>query len=286
MHEFCGEYGSEINSFIPYIYYLKSTRQLRDKVCTYKGMRPYYYFLEDHEFQEKEPPRPFVKELFRTFLPVVLRDDVAIYRDSDKRNATPLFVPPPYAAHYRKKKIKTPKPICVIQNKYNSEWGGAAINYLSPEVIETIIKLLFPYYTLVYIRLDDFARSDYSTDTDEKHAYKMHEKKMLRTKYSDQVILFEDLLDSLKYDLNTLKCILLANSKVFISVVGGHIDFANYFPGTHIIYQRHLPELFGANFYRYQHDTLLPGNTDPVIITETYQQLIETCESIVKPLQK
>ena len=46
--EYTGEYGAELTTFLPFAFWLKTQGLLSGRrVVTYRGMRPYYYFLED-----------------------------------------------------------------------------------------------------------------------------------------------------------------------------------------------------------------------------------------------
>ena len=59
--EFTGEFGAEINSFVPFIYWLHLAGQMRERrIRTYHGMRPFYFFLDPAQIEEKSQPRHYV----------------------------------------------------------------------------------------------------------------------------------------------------------------------------------------------------------------------------------
>src|SRR5687768_15559583 len=56
--EFVGEYRDELMKFVPFLAWLKANNHLVGrKVITYSGMRPYYFFLADEEYAEKQTDR-------------------------------------------------------------------------------------------------------------------------------------------------------------------------------------------------------------------------------------
>ncbi len=59
--EFSGEFGAELNSFLPFIYWLHMAGLMDGRrVRTYAGMRPFYFFLGDAQVEEKSEPRAHV----------------------------------------------------------------------------------------------------------------------------------------------------------------------------------------------------------------------------------
>ena len=65
---YTGEFGAEITTFIPFVFWLKTRGMLSGRrVLTYAGMRPYYYFLDDAEYSEKPDARAWVPVEQRTW---------------------------------------------------------------------------------------------------------------------------------------------------------------------------------------------------------------------------
>ena len=58
---YTGEFGAEIITFVPFIFWLKTRGMLSGRrVLTYAGMRPYYYFLDDAEYTEQSGDRAWL----------------------------------------------------------------------------------------------------------------------------------------------------------------------------------------------------------------------------------
>ena len=105
------EFGNEIILYISYYYYLYINNLLFDnKITTYKGMKPYYYFLNDDMIIEKENTRYWTPPSDNPLL-VNYHEHVKIF---DKK----YWMPPPYKSVYKNDIIKFDKPILVIHNKY------------------------------------------------------------------------------------------------------------------------------------------------------------------------
>lgn len=282
MIEYIGEYGTEVNTFLPYIYYLKTTNRLKDKVLLYNGMRPYYYFLEDHEIVYKNTQRFWIPHTARSFLPENLIDDVVFYNKFNPKVQPKHFVPPPFKEHYSRYKIESAKPILILQNKYNMEWGQPPKNFIDVSTLRDILHILSPKYDIVYFRSNNLFLPGYSRDANENESLPMDDKEMIKNEFASSVTIFEDVLKNVNTDFNTFKCILHANASAFVSVIGGHIDFSNYFPGTHVIYKNWLPDCFHKDFYQKQHRALCPNHhhDSKMYITTNYDELKMTCKRI------
>ena len=277
--EYIGEFGTEVNTFIPFIYYLKTNNMLQHKVVLYQGMKPYYFFLDDSEIIFKEQKRYWIPHTARLFLPDSLKDDVVFYNTYNPHPQ--YYLPPPYSEFYSKYKVHTSKPIAIIQNKYNAEWGHPPMNYFDVQTLKHMLDILTSKYYVIYIRSNNLVAPGYSRDMNEDQSIDMEDKEMIRANFSNHNVgIIEDLLPKTSYDFNTFKCILHANAELFISVVGGHIDFSNYFPGTHIIYIKWLPDCFKEGFYYHQHSMMLPNNTDKMYIASTHTEVITACRIV------
>jgi hypothetical protein len=271
MLEYFGEFGTEVALFLPYVNYLKKNGLLLDKpsVKSYKGMHPYYFFLNDKEFAEKQQLRAWVHPNSRvSFLPPELLSDDAIFsKMTEKPN---YFDPPKLYEHYKQIKFYTKKPIIVIQNKHNSEWGGPPVNFFDVDLVDSMLSNLVDKFSIVYIRCNEYRGPGYSSDENESMSYHLADKEMIKAKYKD-VMLYEDVLEKHNgtYDFNTLKCILLANSKVTISTIGGFNFLNAYFPCHHIIYKVDTPPIYNKEYYQNQHNMLC---SNPGAITFTTQK--------------
>lgn len=281
--EYTGEYGIEVATFVPFIHYLKKTVLLDLKVITYKGMAPYYYFLEDYELAFKDQCRYWISPDFRMFLPPHIRDDDKLFKECPY---VPQMMSPP---NFYEKYIQYPKlfqdnrPIFVIQNKYNSEWGGPPRNYFDLEILVKIIENLKNMFRIVYIRSNDIRLAEYSHDDNEEMSLQLYDKELIREMFRNDVILYEDLLRQYtSYDFNKLKCILLAQAAYTLSTIGGFNFFDAYFPCEHIIYKKDTPEIYDKTFYQNQHNILCSSPRE-IHMVESKDSLLSLLVSLKPP---
>lgn len=285
--EFSGEYGVELGVFIPYINYLKHHNLLNGrKVKTYNGMRPYYFFLSDEEYIEKDKSekRRWIPPQYRYFLPENIKDDDKVY---SKYEVPSMYLPPDYYTFYKSQYIVSNKPIFIIQNKYNMEWGDPPLNFFDVEQLEKILNILSKKFTVVYFRTNNFnnGNSGYSTDHNEAESYTLGDKEMIKEKWSDKdVLLIEDMVEKLNIDFNKLKLLLLANSKYTLSTFGG-INFSDaYFPCEHLVFVRKLPQQFDQQFLQNMHNLLVTRSTDnkfrDIFFTYNFKDLVTKLQSL------
>lgn len=281
--EYTGEYGIEVATFVPFINFLKKSGMSGLKVITYKGMAPYYYFLEDHELGFKDQCRYWISPDFRVFLPPHLRNDDRLFKEN--AHLLTMMDPP----NFHEKYIQYPrlfqgdKPLFVIQNKYNSEWGGPPRNYFDLEILVEIIENLKKRFTIVYIRSNDIRLNEYSHDDNEEMSLQLYDKELIRELFRNDVFLYEDLLRQYtNYDFNKLKCILLAQATYTLSTIGGFNFFDAYFPCEHIIYKRDTPEIYDKTFYQNQHN-MLCNSPREVHIVEDKASLLSLLVSLKPP---
>lgn len=283
--EYIGEYGIEVSTFIPYIYYLKINNKLNFKIKIYDGMKSYYYFLDEEDIIYKNEKRYWIRPEFRKFLPIDLQNEDKIF--SDLNYKLPIyFKPPNFYEYYKKYKIKFSKPFIIINNKYNSEWGENPRNYFDINELEYIINIFKNEYILIYIRSNDLKLHGYSYDHNEEESFHLYEKELIKKNYSQNVILYEDLLENYKndYDFNTLKCILLANSVASISTIGGFNFFNSYFPHIHLIYRKNTPDLYNKLFYQNMHNILCEKSKE-ILFAENKNELYENVKQLKKYLE-
>jgi hypothetical protein len=269
--EYTGEYGIEVATFVPFIHYLKQSGVPSLKVITYKGMAPYYYFLEDYELGFKDQCRYWIAPDFRMFLPPHLRNDDKLFKESSHSHPPSMMSPPNFYEKYVKypRLFQDDKPIFVIQNKYNSEWGGPPRNFFDLDDLVEIIENLKKRFTIVYIRSNDIRMNEYSHDDNEEMSIQLFDKELIHERYRNDVLLYEDLLRQyVNYDFNTLKCILLSQATYTLSTIGGFNFFDAYFPCRHIIYKRDTPEIYDKTFYQNQHNMFCPTPNDIQLVED------------------
>lgn len=272
--EYTGEYGIEVATFVPFIHYLKKTGMVGLKVLTYRGMRPYYYFLDDDDIDFKEKRRIWIHPSIRVFFPPHLRNDDDLFRIKQSKPA--FFEPPLFYEHYKQFPELFPgKRLILIQNKYNSEWGGPPVNFMDTALLDSMLKIINKEYKIIYLRTNELRIKEYSDDDNEAMSFKLDDKDMIQTKYNN-VILIEDLLNQQPYDFNTLKCILHSQATATISTIGGFNFFSAYFPCKHIIYKVDTPPTYCKEFYQNQHDMLRDGReTNEITFITDKQCLLE-----------
>jgi hypothetical protein len=225
--QFRGEFGEEINHFLPYIHWLYRTGALRHrKIETYPGMEPFYFFLHPSQILINHQKRHYVPE---------------IHAPAHYLNPSGLFAvktgcewPPDYRAHY-KFDFGFSKPILVIHNKYTEEWGGPPVNYFDLDVLDTLFMALKDRYQIIFFeaaRASQGARG-YSLDhqsvveyADIDVAYRHRE-----------VIIFGDLLGKSPDSYNLLKLKIFSNCYHFITVQGGNAHLCSLFGGSLVAIQ-------------------------------------------------
>jgi len=128
------EFGYELQLVIPYAYYLFKNNMLK-KTVSAKYTKELYYFSINHceqyttrNFSLPDVPNktPHVKELDYT-----------------------KYVPPPYKEIYTNNYFVYDKPLLIIHNKFNEEWGKPPINYINKETLEEIFDFCSTKYTVI-----------------------------------------------------------------------------------------------------------------------------------------
>ena len=201
--EYFGEFGYELISVIPFAYWLHLQDKLNQTSST-SDTKSLYFFSKNHIESEIKRnyiiPNSFpIRNIHRRFL------------------NTMMWTPPPYKDVFKNDSIVFDKPICIICNKYNSEWGFRPITFLSIDVLASLFKQLTPYYQVIYCRPISTEISD-----DNSKIYDLKEHNWIKENYPD-VLLIQD-IHSQNPDLsfNELQLMLFANANYFISTQGGY----------------------------------------------------------------
>lgn len=264
------EFGIEILMNVGYYYYLFLNNLFFDnKIITYKGMRPFYFFLNDDQIIEREDIRqwndnnnnPIIFELRRS------------YSNIDTR----CWIPPNYKLHFKNNYFDfSNKKIIVIHNKYNIEWNIKPYNFIPFDILEKIFILLAEKYQIVYIRptnsMDN--KLDYSWDNNKN--LDLGEIDVIKNNYPN-VMIFEDLFNDDKFKnmtYNQLKACLYSSTDDYISVQGGGNNFMAYFAKTMIVYHKRGYEL-GAKIYSNRSQLQCPSNNLKIDVAQDYDTLIE-----------
>jgi len=262
---YLGEFGYELISYIPFAYYLHqkgalgTTMSGKDSSCL-------YYFSKDHiEIDEK---RDYIKPKG-----VPLRN--IHFRFLNRF----MFSPPPYKAHFKNDQIVFDKPILIICNKYNSEWGHAPISFFDIDTLTHLFDELKDQFSIVYCR----PTSNEITD-DCSVIYDLNDYEFIRKNYPDVTLIQELHKKFPKLSFNELQMKLFANCDHFISVQGGYSILASYFGGTNIVYGSktgpYTAREIGYKAYdRWYH--YFSGST--MIYVSTYDELFERVRGTYSP---
>jgi len=243
--EYTGEFGNEITTFTPFAHWLKREGYLKDrKVVTYRGMRPYYYFLDDAEYDEKSEPRIFLEIPERT------------WPSNSSYSATkqPWHVMPDYRARYKDQGKTFDKPVLFIQNKFTVDSGIGPINFISLRQL----GLLFGYadrFDIVYSRpRANITSGDYSND----HNIFCEYPDLALAKEFPQVTVLEDYCAQEGLPYNQTKLEMLAKSYLFATVQGGGAHLLACFDNSLILllhrYGHEYPHSYAKGPYKYLSD--------------------------------
>jgi len=242
------EFGYELQLVIPYAYYLYINNQL-EKTISCKKTKELYYFSNNHHekytvrrWSESElnvPNKiPFTKELN--------------YNE---------YIPPPYKSIYKNEYFLYDKPLLIIHNKYNTEWGHSPVNYIDKNTLENIFEYCHLKYKIIYIR----PKSE-NIVNDHSNIHDLNEGDIIK-KYEviDANDLYLETKDRYNIDnFNYFQLLIHSNCNHFISVQGGNSVLASYFGGTNIIYAKKGEELncdcFHGHYKKYSDCNIFHSN--------------------------
>lgn len=242
---FNGEFAPELQFVLPFAYWHYKNETLKSTHSS-KYTSELYFFSPDH--QEKfeirttegnynfETPRILYSHNynFKKWLPVPLKE---IYQND-------IYI---YS-----------KPILIVANRYNMEWGGPPISFFDLPTLTFIFDTLRTNYTVIYNR-----PGAKNITADNSDIYDLNEFEWIKNNYPD-VILMEDLFHENRANarnFNHLQLMVYANAEAFISIHGGTATLASYFKGLNIIlskqgpehyfkcYERLYPKLSGAQIF-------------------------------------
>lgn len=224
------EFGPELKYYLPYAYWHHLNGTLK-RTVSFAGTRPFYFFSPDHV--ERAGERKYF-----------LDPDIPNSEDHNFSYTYRRWARVPLKETYRNVLnfgFDKKKPLVIISNKYNREWGVEPINFLSREILGRIVQRLIPHYTIVYNRPGDGL---IVVDHNEVQALK--EKNFLKERFP-QVLFAEEIFAQKNQEVtgfNHLQLCLYAQCERFISVQGGNSVLASYFGGTNLVYQRQGNEIF------------------------------------------
>jgi hypothetical protein len=264
------EFGDEIVLYASYYYYLvKNGLFFNNKITTYKGMKDYYYFINKANIIEKDTPRKWIPEKLR---PLLLNYNAHCHKFNKK-----YWCPPPYKQHFKNSKFIYDKPIIIIQNKYNKEWNDMPVNFFSVNTLDTMFSLLKDKFQIIYIRpsntilnMNKYLFSDDHNTICEQ----LKDFELIKSKYKNNVVLFDDLLVKENTSYNHLKLELFASCDNYISVQGGCAYFASFFFKNMLILHKKGSEIRAGEYSGWFMDTYPVANKN-LQVAKTDSQLIE-----------
>jgi len=270
--EFTGEFGAEVNSFVPFIYWLHRTGLMRDRwIRTYAGMRAFYFFLDDRQILEKAEPRRYVWPAQRPlWLPT--RDDHASLR-------SPFEMFPDYRAHYKDGSFETAKPLLIVHNKYSVEWGQRPINYLPPELLWHVFEEIGERFQIVYLRPGVLGGEPAGYSGDHQLDLAFGDLEVVRH-FSD-VWLFDELAREIRprTDYNELKLRLYAHAWFHLTAQGGNAHLAALFSGGMVaILHRFGQEI--RHSYRHGHFGYAAQPAPSYLICRTVEEVMEAVSAL------
>lgn len=255
---FDGEFAPDLTFVLPFAYWHYKNGTLLNTDAS-KYTKELYFFSENHseKFNTRTPEGNYNFETPR----ILYSHDYNI----SKWEKVPL------KEHYKNDIYIYEKPILIVANRYNMEWNGPPISFLSIEILDHIINRLKGKYTIIYNR----PRPQNITN-DNSDIYDLGEFTWLKNNHPE-VILMEDLFNENKgkaNNFNHLQLMVYANSERFISTHGGTAALASYFGGINLILSKQGPE---HHFKCYE--KLYPKLADTTIVhAKTDNQLRELVE--------
>jgi hypothetical protein len=149
------------------------------------------------------------------------------------------WLPVPLKDVYKNDIYVYEKPTLIVANRFNKEWDGPPISFLSIEMLDYIFENLKDSYTIIYNR----PGAQHIT-MDNSDIYELNELGWIKANHPE-VILMDDLYKENKggaKNFNHLQLLVYANCENFISTHGGTSVLASYFKGTNVILSKQGPE--------------------------------------------
>lgn len=226
--KFSGEFAPELKFVVPFAYwhYLNGTLKSTSSSIDTKS---FYFFSNDHK--EVSGNRIWNEFNFDTEIPNS--------EDHNKKYDFSKWAKVPFKDEYKNNEIQFEKPILVISNKYNQEWGEKPINFIDKLTLESLFISLKNSFQIIYNR----PTSNQIID-DNSQIHNLNEQSLLNR--FREVLSIQELWKSQgkDYSFNTFQLMVYANCEKFISVQGGNSVLASYFGGMNIILIKKGHELY------------------------------------------
>lgn len=220
------EFGFEMYYHLGYAYHLHLKGHLTRTVSC-RDTRCFYWFSPDHV--EKYDCRRWVPEY------------PCIEQKPHKPPALNRWTPPDFRLRYDGGyDFGFRKPLLLVFNKFNGEWNGPPINFLSKEFLISLLQATEDRYQLIYFRPTS------EIVADESEVYDLEEKECLRRA---GVVLVEELCEKHRnLSFNELQLHLISQSDVRISVQGGATYMNSLLPGDLYVLHRRGEEMSAGTY--------------------------------------
>lgn len=221
------EFGPELKFYLPFAYWhYRNGTLLRTE--SLQGTKELYFFSPHHV--ERAGERRYLHSI-----EIPNSEDHNFTYDLRKWACVPLRL------HFSQSGVlNTDKPILIISNKFNTEWGREPVNFLCLDTLAELCGLLVDKYTVVYNR----PRSSRIVD-DNSSVLDLGDYEYLAGNQHDVVLaerLYEDTKENFT-SFNHFQFCLYAQCSRFISVQGGNSVLASYFGGTNVTLYKKGAEL-------------------------------------------
>jgi hypothetical protein len=243
--EYTGEFGAEITTFIPFACWLKHEGLLAGRrILSYRGMRPYYCFLDEGEFAEKPGPRHW------------LTPEQRDWPGNSTYTATrrPWHRMPDYRARYRGQGRTFERPVLFIQNKFTVERWQGPLNYLPLNLLAQLCRCS-ERFDVVYSRPRPLrGDNDYTVDENVECDYP----DLAIVRKAPGVLVLEDWCESAGLPYNQTKLEILAKAHLFVAVQGGGAHLLACFGNSLLLLLhregREYPHAYRSGPYKYLAD--------------------------------
>jgi hypothetical protein len=261
--DYDGEFGPELQTVIPYAYYLWQHHAL-EKTVSARDTKCLYYFSENHE--ERYAVRRFMKP------PERLSQGIPNPDEHVPRLNLAQWTAPPYKTKFRNERFVWAKEPVIISNKFNQEWCGPPRNYIDLPELERILILLQDRYQIIYSRA---LPGDITWDENTARSFADFD---LISRYPGVLTMQQLHAENPDLSFNELQLRVCANCERFISVQGGNSVLASYFGGTNIIYAIEGLELVRGDF---NHFPLYAGTR--IVPCRHQQDFLSAIETLYRP---
>lgn len=249
--QYFGEFQQELTFVLPFAYWHFLNGTLK-KTFSCEGTQVLYFFSKDHTEVPKK--REWLNNSINYEFPNMGHGNSFSYKK---------WARVPLKEYYLNDIFIFEKPILIIANKYNIEWGNDPINFFDIPTLDHMITRYKDKYQIIYNRP---AASQIVSD--ESEILDLGDYEWIQSAHPE-TILMNDLFiqySSFVSSFNHLQLLVYANCSHFVSVHGGTGTLASYFGGTNIIFSKrgleHIFNEFETIFPRLSGATILHAKTE------------------------